>query len=397
MIFFRGLLLVLLVVMVFGAGAPAEAQDDAENLSGWDLLDSLDCAGVTGYCQEVVPVLFVEGRPDSLLDLIYYWEESCGRAEPITRSLVLGAIWDGGFTEDLYEDEIIDFLIWYRDPARDDFPRGEVDSDQASGGVASEADFVEGRERFDAFTRDLADQLLPHVANESLEQFFCLFYSGRHQAAWKLLAGDALRETYLKRVYEWELERISLERSPANLYFTAGYWMPSGNQTWAGNHPVVGVMIEQQGKPIFWRFSADLLIGRSKNVYTVDQPEYSGRSDRFNVFSLLAEGGFSPWKRGSYRLQLYAGGGIDFLLPFMNVSDEESVALYNLKGVVGAGYRISMGPFRKWMAGLDLRREWVQDRNEGGTPMDGQAWSVRLSFGYNRNHDLDRRLRGLGR
>jgi hypothetical protein len=390
---------VFFLVLVLGVGlaAPVFAQDETEDLSGWDLLDTLDCAGVTGYCQEVVLSLFVEGQPDSLLDLIFYWEETCGRAEPITRALILGSIWDGAFSEDLYDDEIIDFLIWYRDPARSRFPQGEVDSDQASGGVASEADFVEGRDRFDAFTVDLADQLLPHVATDSLEEFFCLFYSGRHQAAWKLLAGNALRDTYLKRVYEWELERISLERSPANLFFTAGYWMPSGNLAWAGDHPVVGVMMEQQGKPVFWRLSADLLIGRSKNVYTVDQPEFSGRSDRFNVFSLVTEGGFSLLKRGSYRLNVFAGGGVDFLIPFMDVGDDQSATLYNLKGVVGAGYRINMGPFRKWMAGLDLRREWAPDRNSGGTPMDGQAWSVRLSFAYNRNHDLDRRLRGLGR
>ena len=39
----------------------------------------------------------------------------------------------------------------------------------------------------------------------------------------------------------------------------------------------------------------------------------------------------------------------------------------------------------------------MTDRNDAGTPLDGRAWSLRLSFGYNRNHDLDRRLHGLGK
>ncbi len=80
----------------------------------------------------------------------------------------------------------------------------------------------------------------------------------------------------------------------------------------------------------------------------------------------------------------------------MDVEDDQSILLFNVKALLGIGYRVSFGSQHKWILGADLKREWISDRNADGTPLDGGAWSFRLSFGYNRNHDLDRRLQGLG-
>lgn len=359
-------------------------------------LDTLDCAGVSTLCQQTIPTLFFEGYPDSLLDLVYYWEDACGLAEPITRTLLLGAIWDGAFDEELYADEIIDFLIWYRDPQRDQPIDGDVDPDLASGGVANPADFTPVRAQFDAFTTDLADQLLPHVPPGTVELFFCLFYSGSEEAALVLLEGPALKGTYLKRIYEWELERLDIQRETMELYWTTGFWKPTGNLDLVGHHFNVGLMGERRYNPGFWRFAGELMLGRSKNPYQVNQPEIRARSDRFNAFSGVFEGGYRPWQSGSQGADIFAGFGLEGLIPFMDVEDDQSILLFNVKALLGIGYRFSFGAHHKWIVGADLKREWVSDRNDEGTPLGGGAWSFRLSFGYNRNHDLDRRLRALG-
>lgn len=356
-------------------------------------LDELDCAGVSRICQETIPGLFIAGQPDSLADLLAYWESVCGPAEPITRTRILGAIWDGAFDEELYDREIIDFLIWFGDPVRQTNPGDEPDPGLGSGDVASPADFTPVRDRFDAFTRSLADQLLPHTNRQGLEEFFCLFYSGRTSEAWRLLEGEALQDSKLKRYHDWELERISIERTPTNILITTGFWMPSGNLALAGDHFCAGLMAEQRRPAAFLRLAGDILIGRSRYPYTVHKEDYSGRSDRFNAVTVAAEGGVSVWNRGSSCVDLYAGGGMEMLVPFR----EESLVLVNFKGLLGLGYRLSLGSFRKWFVGCDVRREWMTDRNDAGTPLDGRAWSLRLSFGYNRNHDLDRRLHGLGK
>jgi hypothetical protein len=371
--------------------------DTEPALDLYEYLDTLECDGVTAYCQQNIPVLFLEDRPALLLDLLYYWEDTCGIAESITRTLVLGAIWDRAFSEDLYGDEIMDFLIWYQDPLRTRPPGDEVDEDWASGGVASAADFGPYQADFDAFTRSVADQLLPHTAEDTPERFFCLFYSGRTAAAWRLLAGDALRGTYLKRQYEWELERISLERKPANIFFSVGYWKPEGNLALAGNHAQLGMFIEKRPGRWMGRAGLELLLGRARCPYVVDQPDGRGRSDRFNVLTLVLEGGYTVLHKGAHSVDLFLGGGLDWLSPFHEEDAPTEVVLLNFKGLVGAGYRWQWGRNKEWFAGFAGRREWMGERNDEGTPLDGEAWNFRLSIGYNRNHELDRRLRGLGR
>lgn len=377
---------------------PTEGQA-ADQEDFYALVAGLECADVSLACQQAVPTLFYEGWPDSLVNLLSHWEDVCGPAEPITRTLILGAIWDGAFDESLYGDEVMDFLIWYGDAARRDFPDdpGRVDPDLASGGVASPADFTEVRDQYDAFTRDLADQLLPHTAGNTPERFFCLFYAGQRREAWRLLEGEALRGTYLKRQYEWELERIALQRASTNLMVTTGFWMPSGNLALAGDHFFVGLMGEQRRQTHFLRLAGELLLGRSKYPYTVNQSEGTGRSDRFTAASFLVEAGISPVRRGAASLHLFAGLGLDWLKPFLAEDALTDVSLLNAKGLVGLGCRVGLGRFQRYFVGLDLRREWMGDRNRGGTPLDGRAWSFRLGFGLNRNSGLDRRLTGLGR
>lgn len=315
--------------------------------------------------QEIVTSLFLQGEADSLHYLIYEWEDICGVSEPTNRTIILAAIWDGAFEEKLYKNEIIDYLIEYENLTPGDY---------------------------EAFTASVADQLLPHTEIDSLEQFFCLFYSNRFEAARALLDGPALKGTYLKRIYEWELERISLERKPYSYMVTGGYWMPSGNRALAGNKFALGGGIETWRGPWFGRFMGDILLGRSRYPYSVDKGEYSGRSDRFNAFTFAAEGGITPWRKGPYSVGVYGGAGAEFLIPFL----EEDVVLVNFKGLVGLGARMDLGPTRKWFVGLDARREWMTNSNGGGTPLDGKAWSFRIAFGYNRNHQLDSRLEALG-
>jgi hypothetical protein len=377
--------------------AAVDSISGPETPSLFALMDTLDCDGVSRVCQQTIPSLFFTGLPDSLLEVLYYWEDACGMAEPITRTMILGAIWDRAFVEDLYGDEIMDFLVWYEDPARLQGYGRDVDPDLAPGGVASEADFTTEREAFDAFTISLADQLLPHTQADTPEHFFCLFYSGRSQEAWRLLQGNALKGTYLKRQYDWELERIAIERRPYDFFVSVGYWSPRGNLAVAGEKMQLGIFLEKRTPAVFGRAGLEFLIGRTVSPYVVDQPEGRGRSDRFTVATVIIEGGITVLRSGRHGVDLFTGAGLDLLNPFLKEDAPTEVLLVNFKGVLGAGYRIGLGRHNKLSLGVDGRWEWMPDRNNGGTPLDGTAWNCRLTLSYNRNHELDRRLQGLGR
>ena len=327
------------------------------------------------------------------MDLLAYWDSACGPAEPITRVQILGAIWDGAFHETLYRSDIIDDLIWRYDPVRTGAAPPVIDSDLASGGVASEIDFVEGRDAFDAFTMDLADQLLPHVPPESLEAFFCLFYSGRTDAAWTLLRSDALVGTNLRWYYDNELRDLESGHWVPSLALTGSWWRPEETLARLGNHYGVGVAGAVREQGWLFRLNLDLKLGRSAWPYYVSRGEDDGWSDRFNAVWVSADLGHSLVTIGRHRLEAFAGIGLLNLKPF----NESELRLNGVTLTAGAGYRCTLDDRGNWFAGVDGQREWLDDLQTGGTRLDGPSWSARLLLGFSFNQDRNRRLTGLGR
>jgi hypothetical protein len=365
----------------------------------YTFLDELDCVGVAQFCQETIPQLFYGAHADSLLDMLFYWEEACGRSEPMQRTLVLGAIWDGAFSEDIYVGNIIDYLLWNVDPVRQEDHRRDFQPDLASGGVASVADFTSERENFDAFTTDLADQLLPHQPEGTSEHFFCLFYSGRTEQAWALLRDRRLAGTELQNMYDWEFERQELKEAPWSLSLTGNYWRPEGNLARAGQKPGLGFIAEKRREKLFYRVTAEALLGRSRFPYEVVRDGLVERSDRFSSVALGFEGGTTLLNHAGFQFDLFVGFGLGATPPFLDEDKGEDwtgTVLVHALGLVGAGCRYPVDDQGRWSMGFDLSRQWISDRNDGGTPLDGQAWAARVVFTYNPNHDLQRRLRLLG-
>lgn len=185
----------LVVAALACAVTPAAAQDAADSALSAALTDSLlldaadfgalrphllnlTTARVAAAAWELVPRLVTLGRPDLLVEFLGFWEDRCGRSEPLVRTRLLGAIWDGAFDEGLYDDGIVEDLdAWLQ---------------------RSPQFMSEGRLAFDRFTIVFADQLLPHQPAGSLPEYFCLVYSDRFDEAADLLRGADLADTWLR-------------------------------------------------------------------------------------------------------------------------------------------------------------------------------------------------------
>jgi|GEM_PF-1406185 len=355
-------------------------------------LDVQACPEVTYIVYGTIPRLFYADQPDSLLDLIAYWDYRCGPAEAIDRIRILGAIWDGAFTEQMYGAEIIDELIWYNDPKRQKDPGKKFHPDIASGGVASEVDFVTGRDTYDAFTADLADQLLPHTPEGSPERFFCLFYSGSTEAAFAMLESDALEHTDLDYYYRRELQLLDEQALTPTVALTGGYWRPEGALARVGNKGTIGFLASVRGENWLLRIACDLRPGRATYPYLVNNGEIEEQwSDRFASLYAGLELGRTVLRIGNFDLDLFGGFGYDGVKPFL----EEDLWLATYNANLGAGARVFFGHYQSWYLGVDGRREWLGDRNKGGTNLSGEAWSVRLAVGFAFNVERNRRLKGL--
>jgi hypothetical protein len=378
------------------AGTPAMADRpaDAPELLAEELFaDGATCFQATDLSQQFIPYFMYNDEPDSLLETLNFWESNCGSAEPIRRARILAAIWDGAFSEELYDTRLIDDLVWRYDRDRANAVESGENPGLGSGHIASVADYSADAAGFDLFTIDLADQLLSHAVPGSVEEFFCLFYSDRSGSAFELLAGDSLEGTELYRRYHLELSGLAIPGWRDFLGASSGFWRPMNGLDVVGNHASCGLFAGRRWPRWVGRVELSLRLGRAAQPYFVRTNEFTGRSDRFGGISFLTETGPSVAKFGPLRLDLLFGGSVEGLSPF---KDEEYIVLTTLHGHLGAGLHFEPGDDADWFAELDWRREWISDPSEEGTDLGGDAWNVRFSVGVFLKSGDEQRLAGLG-
>ncbi len=344
-----------------------------------DLLTGRSAVDATYLAMQAIPDLVYAGQPDSLLDWLNAWGSESGAVEPLVRVRIMGAIWDGRFTEELYGPGIINQLV--------DFCTGSWRQGQApilsadlaaavAAGTAPSYDAV--REAFETFSQAFADQLLPHVPMGSPEEFFCLMYSGRSTQAWRLLASGDLAGTHLEDYRDRKLQVLHAVL-PKFIAVQGGMWSPFGKYAFAGDHALVGLQFGVRKGPWFARLVTEVRLGRTNLGYVARNENILGVSDRFDAALVSMELGRAVPVWGSLSLEGFGGVGMDAVKPLK----DEDLVLDALHLDLGGGLHYDLGAHDLWFLALTGRREWTRPRNSEGTPLWGDAWSVRLALGMN--------------
>ncbi len=350
------------------------------------------CWEASRLVYQTAPGLIYTDQPDSLLGMLWEWEDICGEAEPVLRLKILAAIWDGAFQEGIYDARIIDAIIWRYDSRRQKHLGEEVDPDLASGGIASPADFAFGIAPFDTFTTEFADQLLPHTSAGTVEEFFCLFYSGKVDLAFELLHSDALAGSDLRWYYQREMSSLQTDEPRPVFALTGGYWRPRGSLVRVGDHAQWGGTIGVRHDRWLGRLVMEIRPGRTDYPYQVDDGEYEGQSNRFDNVYLGLEVGRELVSYRQHRVDVFGGLGFDGIKPFW----EEDLILGTLNANFGLGYRMYLGSSQNWIAGVDYRFEYLGARHTGVVDLSGEARCLRFSIGYTFDSGKGRRLAGVG-
>jgi len=313
------------------------------------------CRTLAQHAFDEIPALFVAADPDSLLLLLDRWEMTCGPHEVITRARILGAIWDGAFDESLYGQNIMADLLQR--------------ADEMEAGAAPDS----ARARYDEFTINLANQLLPHQPTDSLEAFFCLYYAGRVEEARALLDADELADTSL--AYRFELAREEMSwRHQWTMAAAFGSWSPQGDLSWVGDQALIGLQLGRRDGDWLLRLVGEWRPGRTDQPYWVSRDGVDYLSDRWGAWLLGGEAGYRLNLTEAWEAQFFGGVGADLLRPFK--SDNLVMGAFHTSA--GLGLRSRATTADTWIWGFDLRHEWIDDRNEDAVNLGGTAWSVRL-------------------
>ena len=347
---------------------PVELEDEF-----FERLDLLKCTDLNGFAYRELPHYVLSDRPDLLYELVLYWESRCLATEPVFRIRLLGSIWDADFDEGQYEEEVIDRLVErYDPPVKSRHPDLRI--------------------KFDDFTVTFADQLLPHVTRGSVEEFFCLYYAGKTAEAWALLESEDLEDTWLRFYYDEELAALNSSDAIPTFEITGGFWRPRGNVAFVGDKPMVGMLGGVRWPHWLLRITLEWRLGRSDEPYLVNKDNIRGLSNRFDATLFGVEFGRILLASERSNLDVFAGAGADVVKPFK----DEEVFLGALNLNVGLGYRLFLGRNGNGMLGVDVRREWIDDRNEATKSMSGGAWNIRFSMGFAYNKGDKSRLKALG-
>jgi hypothetical protein len=369
-------------VMAKGDFIPMEADtaglrtDNSDFILTDELFESLeneDCPTVEGYAFRALPYWIINDDSNSVFEFLYFWEVQCGASEPLQRMWILATIWQASFDESYYDEDITEFMIERYEEERESH--------------------TPLRQGFDDFTVDMADQMLPHQDRGSLEEFWCLFYSGRREEAWALLDGPGLKDSWLSHYRENEAARLNKKKYYTLAMFTGGGWWPSGDMEWVGDKPMLGGLVGFRARDWLVRLAVEIRMGRTDSPYFVPGETYLGRSNRFDATYIGGEFGRVVNLTDRQAFDLFFGIGVDGVIPFQG----EDVSLLGWNANVGVGYRYFLGRYHDFVLGVDVRREWVGDRNEDPYSMSGRAWSLRVGVGYAFVRDRTRTLEGLGK
>jgi len=375
-------MMVLVLVMVLVA-APVWSQTDPTNAETdstataepyyLDTLSDLSCQELERVFYREIPRAVYDDLPDELYQLVIFATDECDFGEPLIRTQILASIWDDNFQEVIYGYDVIGALADRYDPDNVAAPGSE-------------------REVFATFTTDFASQMLPHVPSRSLEEFFCLYYSGHTDDAWELLQSEDLENTWLRYYYDEQIDQLSHRKAPYIVGVHWGGWLPGGDLEFVRAKHLVGVTVEQWTTWGYLRFVGEGRIGRAGEPYIVEKEGISGISDRWNALLFGIDIGVPVWRFGPHLAEAFVGVGYDTVHP---LKDQEIwSATINLN--LGVGYRWYPSPSRTWFAKIDGRYEWIGSRNTGGTSLEGHAWSTRLGLGLALGKNPEPRLTALG-
>jgi len=338
-----------------------------------DTLSNLPCQELEKLFYQEIPRNVYDDLPDQVFSWVLRLDTECEMGEPMGRTQILASIWDGNFQEIVYGYQVISWLVDRYDPEK----QPESESERA---------------HFDAFTVEFANQMLPHTTEGSLEQFYCLYYTGQTEAAWELLQSDALTDTWLRYYYDDEVRNLHRASEPYLLGLHYGRWWPRENLAFVGPKQLAGASLTQHTNWGFWRFVVEWRLGRSDEPYFVSEEGVTGYSDRWDALLIAGEIGLKAWQAGRHQGDVFLGLGLDLVKPFK--AEEITPAGFNVS--LGVSYRLYMSRTERWYLQTDGRYEVIGDHNTDGDNLGGRAYSLRAGIGLALGKSPQPRLKALG-
>jgi hypothetical protein len=363
--------------------------DDMESLITRKVIT---CQDIEYNAQFLIPEYYHKDSKDTLNSIIEYWQSHCGLREAIIRCKILLAIDNDEFNEDLYDAYILNCLTDYMysfESYRN--INGEVYISNNWGYFYSQPDTL-GK-----FTVNLARKLLKRDDLEAIETFFLRMYSNDYEGTFAMLQSDEFNDTEIQKYYLNEIDRYN-SQFIGHGDFLLGAWIPQGNLKTIGAHPFFGFRGGIKYKRLVTDLTLGFRAGKSPNDYQVFKNDSIWNTDHYFGGYIGMDLGLEMFriKRSSFDLI----GGVAFDgFDVLDVGDPNSntnitKTLNSLNLNIGLGYKYNINPWN--YIGIDCKYNIVDYKNNMGTDLIGNAFTINLIYGFYGNRHQMNRLSALG-
>ncbi|NUO81617.1 hypothetical protein HUU05_16220 [candidate division KSB1 bacterium] len=252
--------LATLILLSWCASLSAQAQTELDKLM---VRRTPNCFDIYYNCALLIPQYFSEQKFDSVQVLLNYWETRCGLNHAMLKIKLLFAIHQNAFSEALYDENIIEFLLYEQSYTQ---AVKKIRNDPKLGHVPLFA--FQGAEEFEAFTTTVARTLLLEKQPVGLARFFCEAYAGNVDSLFIKLQAPEFEDTRLREYYERKRES-TLRMSEGYWSLFSGYWTPQGENHILGNHPVLGAQFGIKRKGFLYGLVAQFGLLNTSRPYAV--------------------------------------------------------------------------------------------------------------------------------
>ena len=354
---------------------------------------TLNCETVAYNSTHLIMYFYAIHDYDSLEIELNNWESLCGISEPIVRTRILFSILQNTFSEAIYDSTIVDYVLNYMKRIDTTNAVGLYDNYQNYFG------FVPIREEYDYFTQCIADTLLKRIFYDPMELFFSEMYANVLIDPVKEIQLDTIynstvfRSYYDKRVAKWT------PMADLNINLFTGIWIPYGNASLLGNHPLLGMQVGGHKQKMTYNMTFALRLGKSKNEYTIIRDGNTETTDKFmgGYFGFDIER--EIMRLGKNEFDILAGLGYDGFSSFMTNTEDDNPdndighSIGSLNTNFGLGYRHFYS--NKSYIGVQGKYNIVNYVNTGGTNLSGDILTISIFYGGFINHQKEYELNEL--
>lgn len=329
---------------------------------------------------------------DSVKKILDRMEYYCSTSEPVFRLRILTDIEQNIQLEGKFTNITFTYVINYLNRNKfigkhDSIRKHEFELNEAYYG------FIPIGSGFDDYTMTKAEELSTRTDLDIYDSLMIALYSGDAELFVTMLKGDGSKNTTIQDVYKETIQ--SFKRMPeGNISLGAGLWIPIGNLSLLGPHPLAKLELGIHGKRLSSDISIHCRFTESKSEYIVDSLSLlidTLSSNRHFSLYLGFEPGFNIINNSRFEFSIVTGLGLDVLKAFYpqdypegtKKKDAKPISFSAINFNVGLVYRIKNARGGYWA--FAARYEFLNYENKRGTDLSGDAISFSISRGLFEN------------